>query len=99
MPALRGRGSPHVSAGCGYSVAVTAVPASSEEAGVDAGDAADVSTRDRLLTAAYELLITNGYQASTLQAVARRAGLTTGAIYAHFGGKQELMAHAGLSEW
>ena len=88
-----------MSAGCGYSVAVAAVPASSEEAGVDAGDAADVSTRDRLLTAAYELLITNGYQASTLQAVARRAGLTTGAIYAHFDGKQELMAHAVLSEW
>src|SRR5262245_7083862 len=78
---------------------VAAVSASSEEADVDAGPAPDVSTRDRLLTAAYELLITNGYQASTLQAVARRAGLTTGAIYAHFGGKQELMAHAVLSEW
>ena len=60
---------------------------------------ADVSTRDRLLAAAYELLIANGYQATTLQAVARRAGLTTGAIYAHFGGKQELMAHAVLNEW
>jgi AcrR family transcriptional regulator len=63
------------------------------------GFAADVSTRDRLLVAAYDLLIANGYQATTLQAVARRAGLTTGAIYAHFGGKQELMAHAVLDEW
>ena len=44
----------------------------------DAADAHDVSTRDRLLEAAYELLIANGYQASTRQAVARRAGLTTG---------------------
>jgi AcrR family transcriptional regulator len=72
-----------------------------ETAGDTDGDgfAADVSTRDRLLVAAYELLIANGYQATTLQAVARRAGLTTGAIYAHFGGKQELMAHAVLAEW
>ena len=77
---------------------MTAVP-QSEPKGVDDGYASDVSTRDRLLVAAYELLIINGYQATTLQAVARRAGLTTGAIYAHFGGKQELMAHAVLDEW
>ena len=57
------------------------------------------STRDRLLSAAYELLITNGYEATTVQAVARRAGLTTGAIYANFGGKQDLMVHAVLDEW
>ena len=91
---------------------MTAVP-QSEPTGVDDGVTSDVSTRDRLLVAAYELLIINGYQATTLQAVARRArrdrapsarcsrraGLTTGAIYAHFGGKQELMAHAVLDEW
>jgi len=77
---------------------VTAIP-QSEPKGVDDGFTSDVSTRDRLLVAAYELLIINGYQATTLQAVARRAGLTTGAIYAHFGGKQELMAHAVLDEW
>lgn len=91
-----------------YADAVAALPAPrpQEVDGVDdaAGDegaafGADVSTRDRLLVAAYELLIANGYQATTLQAVARRAGLTTGAIYAHFGGKQELMAHAVLDEW
>jgi len=60
---------------------------------------ADTSTRDRLLRAAYELLLERGYQATTVQAVARSAGLTTGAIYANFGGKQELMAHAVLDEW
>jgi AcrR family transcriptional regulator len=59
----------------------------------------DASTRDRLLHAAYELLVARGYQATTVQAVARQAGLTTGAIYANFGGKQELMAHAVLDEW
>jgi AcrR family transcriptional regulator len=58
-----------------------------------------MSTRDRLLAAAYELLAARGYQATTVQAVARRAGLTTGAIYANFGGKQELMVHAVLAEW
>lgn len=65
----------------------------------DNAPAADVSTRGRLLAAACELLVAHGYQATTVQAVARRAGLTTGAIYANFGGKQELMAHAVLAEW
>jgi AcrR family transcriptional regulator len=59
----------------------------------------DVSTRDRLLEAAYELLAARGYQATTVQAVAQRAGLTTGAIYANFGGKQDLMVHAVLDQW
>jgi AcrR family transcriptional regulator len=59
----------------------------------------DGSTRDRLLLAAYELLVARGYQATTVQAVAQRAGLTTGAIYANFGGKQELMAQAVLDQW
>lgn len=57
------------------------------------------STRDRLLTAAYELLVRDGYQATTLKGVARRAGLTTGAIYGIFVNKQELMAHAVLNRW
>ena len=59
----------------------------------------DVSTRGRLLEAAYELLAARGYQATTVQAVAQRAGLTTGAIYANFGGKQDLVVHAVLDEW
>src|SRR5688500_11530393 len=57
------------------------------------------STRLRLLDAAYELLIRDGYHATTLQGVARRAGLTTGAIYGHFANKQELMASAVLARW
>jgi AcrR family transcriptional regulator len=73
-----------------------AASASSDPPSADEPDGAGASTRDRLLWAAYELLITNGYEATTVQAVARRAGLTTGAIYANFGGKQELMAHAVL---
>jgi AcrR family transcriptional regulator len=77
-----------------------AVPAPVQPADDAAATAAtDVSTRGRLLAAARELLVARGYQATTVQAVARRAGLTTGAIYANFGGKQELMAHAVLAEW
>lgn len=57
------------------------------------------STRARLLDAAYELLLRDGYNATTVQGVARRAGLTTGAIYANFVNKQELMALAVLERW
>ncbi len=57
------------------------------------------ATRLRLLDAAYELLIRDGYQATTLQGVARRAGLSTGAIYGHFLNKQELMSAAVLARW
>lgn len=57
------------------------------------------ATRLRLLDAAYESLIRDGYQATTLQVVARRAGLSTGAIYGHFLNKQELMAAAVLARW
>jgi AcrR family transcriptional regulator len=60
------------------------------------GDARAKSTRGRLLAAAYDLLVERGYQTTTVQNVARRAGLTTGAIYANFANKQELMAAAVL---
>lgn len=79
-------------------MALPATPQHSDAGGDDA-TAADVPTRERLLRAAYDLLVANGYQATTVQAVARRAGLTTGAIYANFGGKQDLMAHAVLDAW
>lgn len=57
------------------------------------------TTRTRLLAAAYDLLVEEGYQSTTLQGVARRAGLSTGAIYCHFVNKQELMALAVLDRW
>jgi AcrR family transcriptional regulator len=56
-------------------------------------------TRTRLIDAAYELLVQDGYHATTVQGIARRAGLTTGAIYANFANKQELMALAVLDRW
>jgi AcrR family transcriptional regulator len=76
------------------------VAASQSPAATNRSDAPKVgSTRTRLLDAAYELLMKDGYHATTVQAVARRAGLTTGAIYANFTNKQELMALAVLDRW
>ena len=51
----------------------------------------DVSTRDRLLAAAVEVFVEQGYEGARLQDIARTAGLTTGAIYANFRGKDELL--------
>jgi AcrR family transcriptional regulator len=47
-------------------------------------------TRARLLDAAYELFAKRGLHGATLADVARRAGMTTGAIYGNFKGKEEL---------
>src|SRR4051812_36910686 len=50
------------------------------------------STRERLLDAVTELRAERGWTACTLQAVARRAGLTTGAVYSTFGSRGALLA-------
>jgi AcrR family transcriptional regulator len=48
-------------------------------------------TRRRLLDAAAELFAAKGVHAVSLEAVAEAADRTTGAIYAHFGGKAGLL--------
>src|SRR4051794_9543506 len=48
-------------------------------------------TRDRLIAAAIEVFAERGYEGARLQDIARAAGLTTGAIYANFRGKAELL--------
>jgi AcrR family transcriptional regulator len=52
------------------------------------------STRDRLLAAAVEVFVEHGYEGARVQDIARSAGLTTGAIYANFRGKGELLFDA-----
>ncbi len=47
-------------------------------------------TRDSLLRAGLRVFSRQGYGATTLDDVAREAGVTRGAIYWHFGGKVEL---------
>ncbi len=51
----------------------------------------DTSTRERLLAAAVEVFVEQGYEGARLQDIARAAGLTTGAVYANFRGKDELL--------
>jgi len=51
----------------------------------------DISTRERLLAAAVEVFVEQGYEGARLQDIARAAGLTTGAVYANFRGKDELL--------
>jgi AcrR family transcriptional regulator len=52
------------------------------------------ATRARLIEAAAELIAEEGYDRAGVQAIARRAGLTNGAIYANFRDKAELLAAA-----
>src|SRR4051794_23306081 len=48
----------------------------------------------RLVTAAAQVFAERGYDGAGVQEIARRAGLTTGAIYSRFSGKADLLAEA-----
>jgi AcrR family transcriptional regulator len=52
------------------------------------------NARETLIEAAVEEFSRKGYAATTLAAIARRAGVTTGAVYAHFEGKLDLLLEA-----
>ena len=52
------------------------------------------TTRERLLGAAVDVFVDQGYEQARVQDIARRAGLTTGAIYANFRDKAELLFEA-----
>jgi AcrR family transcriptional regulator len=54
--------------------------------------AATRSARDRLLTAAGELFYESGIAATGVDAVLRRAGVSPATMYAHFAGKDALVA-------
>jgi len=47
-------------------------------------------TRDVLIEAATEVFERRGYEGASLEEIAEFAGFTRGAIYSHFGGKEEL---------
>ncbi|HEX8804994.1 MAG TPA: helix-turn-helix domain-containing protein [Acidimicrobiales bacterium] len=51
-------------------------------------------TRGRLVRAAGQVFAERGYEGTRIADVARAAGLSTGAIYAHYGSKAELLAAA-----
>ena len=51
---------------------------------------AKARTRERLLAAAARIFARKGYAGATVEEIAEAAGYTIGALYAHFGGKQEM---------
>ena len=56
-------------------------------------------TRAKLLEAARELTREVGYEKTTMEAVARRAGMTTGAIYGNFKNRDELFVALAQTYW
>ena len=62
------------------------------------GDKRD-RTRARLLEAARAIVREKGYARTTLEEVARRAGMTTGAIYGNFKNREELFIALGQTYW
>ena len=48
-------------------------------------------TRRSILDAAHELFVATGYAATTIQAIAQRAGVAVQTVYAVFGNKRELL--------
>src|SRR5437868_15062008 len=62
------------------------------------GDKRD-RTRAALLEAARALIREKGYERTTMEEVARRAGMTTGAIYGNFKNRDELFIALGQAYW
>src|SRR4249920_308908 len=56
-------------------------------------------TRARLMEAARSLIREKGYERTTLEDIAERAGMTTGAIYGNFKNRDELFISLGLAYW
>jgi AcrR family transcriptional regulator len=56
-------------------------------------------TRAKLLAAARELIREKGYERTTLQDVAQRAGMTSGAIYGNFKNRDELFIALADAYW
>ena len=62
------------------------------------GDKRD-RTRAKLLEAARSLIREKGHENTTLEDIAERAGMTTGAIYGNFKNRDELFISLGLTYW
>ncbi len=53
-----------------------------------------VDTKEQLLAAAARVIATRGYEGARVSEIATEAGLSTGAIYAHYDGKADLLCAA-----
>lgn len=51
---------------------------------------AELATRDKILNAARQEFLDKGYQGAWLRDIAKKAGVTTGALYGYFKNKEEL---------
>lgn len=58
-----------------------------------------VRTRATLMKAAGDLIREVGYDGATLDAIARRAGMSRGAIYGNFANRDDLFAAVALDRW
>jgi AcrR family transcriptional regulator len=67
-------------------------------AGATKGDKRE-RTRARLIAAAVEVVGEKGFERTSLEAVARRAGMTRGAIYGNFKDKEELFLAVAETRW
>lgn len=47
-------------------------------------------TRELILKSAMDIFLETGYQEASMRKIAARAGITAGAIYKHFSGKEEM---------
>src|SRR5581483_7478387 len=56
-------------------------------------------TRTKLLEAARSLIREKGYERTTLEDIAERAGMTTGAIYGNFRNRDDLFIALGQTYW
>jgi len=70
----------------------------SKRAGQPKGDKR-ARTRTRLLDAALDLVRETGFEHASLQAIAARAGMTTGAIYGNFGSRDQLFIALAERQW
>ncbi len=61
-------------------------------------DKSDASTR-KVLKAALSLFARQGFRATTMRQIARRSGLSVGALYHHFGGKEEIFGQLIDQYW
>ncbi len=50
-------------------------------------------TKTKIVEAAVELFTENGFDATSVQQIVERAGVTKGALYHHFAAKQEILLH------
>jgi AcrR family transcriptional regulator len=69
------------------------------EAGPSAAGGKRDRTRAKLIQTAVELIGEKGFEGTTLDAVARRAGMTRGAIYGNFRNRDDLFMAVAKAQW